>query len=127
MVIDTSAILAILFAEPQAQWFADQLEHSSSPLLMSTVNLAECLILIRSRQPKDWEAAENVLAEFDVQYVAPSEAQARVAAMARLAFPLNLGDCFAYALAKERKLPIITNDADFRATDAEVCLPDKKL
>ena len=123
MVIDTSAILAILFAEPHAKWFADQLEHSSSPLMMSTVNLAEALILIRSRQPKDWEAVENKLAEFDIQFIAPSEAHARVAAVVRLSFPLNLGDCFAYALAKERKLPIITRDVDFRATDVEIFLP----
>ena len=123
MVVDTSAILAILFAEPHARWFAQQLENARTPLMMSTVNLAECLIILRSRQPRDWEAVETALAEYDLQYLPPTETQARMAATARLTFPLNLGDCFAYALAKEQGVPVITNDSDFTATDVEVSLP----
>lgn len=42
---------------------------------------------------------------------------ADIAARARLTFPLNLGDCFAYALARAEQCPILTLDEDFRAVD----------
>ena len=41
----------------------------------------------------------------------------------RLIFPLNLGDCFAYALAVAQDSPILTLDADFRAVDRPVIRP----
>lgn len=49
--------------------------------------------------------------------------QARVAAEARLRFPLNLGDCFAYALAKVERQAILTLDSDFRCLDVAVVIP----
>ena len=53
MAVDTSAILAICFNEPDAAWASEQMNADAGQLLMSTVNLAEALIRIRDRQPAE--------------------------------------------------------------------------
>lgn len=124
MVIDTSAILGLFFGERHAEWVADALSKSTSPLEMSTVNLAEVLILLRDRQPRLWEDLESKILASGIRFVAPRVEDAQVAAEARLRYPLNLGDCFAYALAKRRSYSLLTLDHDFRATDIDVIFPD---
>jgi ribonuclease VapC len=90
---------------------------------MSTANLAEAMILIRDRQPVRADELEQLLLASGIRFVAPDVEQARVAARARLKYPLNLGDCFAYALATAGDDSILTLDRDFRATDHPVVLP----
>lgn len=123
MVIDTSALLAIFFEEPNAQWAAEQLKKHATQLKMSTVNLAETLIRIQDRQPHLAETLEDQLNKSGIQFVAPDFLQARIAAKARHRFPINLGDCFAYALAIRENCPILTIDKDFRAVDCPVIMP----
>jgi ribonuclease VapC len=123
VVVDTSVILAIYFNEPRAAWASEQLNRSAGQLLMSTVNLAEALIRIRDRQPTLADTLENQLLSSGIRFIAPDESQAKIAAGARLRFPLNLGDCFAYALARAEQCPILTLDQDFRALDVPVILP----
>lgn len=123
MVIDTSALLAIYFNERQALWLLAQLESDEPGLKMSTVNLAECLILLRDRNPSGYPKLEERLLGEPIRFVAPSSSQARIAAQARFRFPINLGDCFAYALAKETDEPLLTLDRDFRRTDIKVLIP----
>ena len=59
----------------------------------------------------------------DIRFIPPDREQAELAAEARLRFPLNFGDCFAYALARSTGLPPLTLDSDFRALDVPVILP----
>ena len=59
----------------------------------------------------------------EIRIVGPTRRQAEMAAAARLRFPLNLGDCFAYALAMDEDCPLLTLDKDFRSTDIRVVLP----
>jgi uncharacterized protein with PIN domain len=87
---------------------------------MSTVNLAEALILIRDRQPALADDLESRLLTSGIRFVAPDTSQARTAARARVRFPLNLGDCFVYALAVAEACPILTLDRDFRVVDRPV-------
>ena len=47
VVIDTSALLALLFGESTADWVAEQLNDHSAALVISTINLTEALILVR--------------------------------------------------------------------------------
>ena len=122
MIIDTSAVLAILFDQPPALWVANQLGSSSSHY-MSTVNLTECLICLHDRKPAIADQLTNRLLSMHIQFSAPDQRQAQLAAAARLRFPLNFGDCFAYALAKTQNLPLLTLDRDFRSTDIAVILP----
>lgn len=123
MVVDTSLLIALFFAERHATWAAEQLAQSAGELRMSTVNLAETLILLRDRQPTLASELEERLMTSGIRFVAPDVEQARLAAAARLRFPLNLGDCFAYALAKVEDCAILTLDRDFRAVDCPVVLP----
>jgi ribonuclease VapC len=61
--------------------------------------------------------------ESAIRLVAPTPEQAEIAAEARVRYPLNLGDCFAYALARHEDCPLLTLDRDFRRTDVKVVLP----
>ncbi len=123
MVIDTSALLAVFLNEKHAPWVQDRLDEFSGSLLMSTVNLAETLILLKDLQPRSYEELENELLESSIQFVAPDIQQVKLVAAARMKYPLNLGDCFAYALAKATHSPILTLDRDFRKVDADVMTP----
>ncbi len=123
MVVDSSALLAVLFAEPSAERLANIMSAAERPL-MSAVNYTECLIRVLDRAPAAAKTLELALAEFALEIVPVDRALASDAAAARLRHPVNLGDCFAYALAKSRGMPLLTLDADFAKTD--VALVDLK-
>jgi ribonuclease VapC len=123
VVIDTSALLALLLEEAHAEWVAEQLNEHAGELRMSTVNLTETLIRVRDRQPESAGEIEELLLAGGIRFVAPDVDQAQIAAMARLRYPLNLGDCFTYALASSLGGPILTVDRDFRRVDVDVLLP----
>ncbi len=90
---------------------------------MSTINLAEFLILLKSRLPGEYLPIRNEVFHSSIKFSAPTEKEAENAAAARLQYPLNLGDCFAYALAKETGDALLTLDPGFKKTDVQVVLP----
>ena len=123
MVVDTSILIAVLFNEKFGSWAVDRLQENRPYLRMSTVNYAEALILIEDRQPQLVRQMRATIEESMIRFVPPSVEHAEIAAAARLRFPLNLGDCFAYALAKQENCPVLTLDRDFRKTDVSVVFP----
>ncbi len=123
MVVDTSALLAVFFNEKAGPWVLDQLQANATDVAMSTVNYAELLILVRDRQPKAYREIREALEGSSIRLIPPTAHQAEIAVSARLRFPLNLGDCFAYALAKDENRRLLTLDRDFRRSDLEVILP----
>lgn len=123
MVVDTSVLLAIFFEEPDAEWAADRLAEHAAELRMSTVNLTETLIRIRDRQPQRYRELEEEILRSGIRFVPPDIRQAQIAAEARLRYPLNLGDCFAYALASVEGCPILALDVDFLKADRPVLCP----
>ncbi len=122
LILDTSALIALYLGEPTATWINEQMT-AADRLLMSSVNLTESLIILRQRVPEQGDALAQRLLASSIEFIPPDTTQATVAARARLQYPLNLGDCFAYALAKTQNLPLLTLDRDFRATDVSVILP----
>lgn len=82
---------------------------------MSTVNLAETLIHLKDRQPKDFEPLRDILLNGAIRFEAPDSGQTLVATEARLKFPVNLGDCFAYALARKETCPVMTLDKGLKS------------
>ena len=124
MVVDTSAILAVLFGEPAGHWAAEQLNDNRGDLRKSTVNLAEALIRIQDRQPARAAELCDMVMNAGVDFEAPDARQARIAATARMQYPLNLGDCFAYALAIVTEDAILTLDKDFQSTDCRTVMPE---
>ena len=123
MVIDTSALIAVLFGEAHARWVASKLSEHTGRLRMSTVNLAEALILIKDRQPELYDTLETEILSSGIAFVAPDAEQARTAAAARITYPLNLGDCFAYALAVAENDAVLTLDRDFTKTNVRCVTP----
>ena len=81
------------------------------------------MILIHDWQPQLSEQIRHHIQESGIRLVAPTPEQAEIAAEARLRYPLNLGDCFAYAPACHEDCPLLTLDRDFRRTDVTVGLP----
>jgi len=123
MVVDTSAVLAVLFEEEHGLWAAEIMAEHAPELRMSTVNLAETFIILEDRQPQLAAELEEAILTGGIRFVPPDAQQARTAAKGRLRFPLNLGDCFAYALAVAEGCPILAVDRDFRSLDVPVELP----
>ena len=123
MVVDTSALLAVLFNEKYGPWVLDQLQLHAGELRMSTVNYAELLILVQDRQPAALAEVRESIEASSIHLVPPTPRHAEIAADARIRYPLNLGDCFAYALAKEEECPLLTLDRDFRRTGLSLTIP----
>lgn len=131
MVIDTSALIAVLFNESEAP--ALRLAIERDPVRrMSAASLLETSIVVEARYGEaGGRELDLLLHKADVQIVAVSEDQAEIARVAfrkygkgRHRAGLNFGDCFAYALAKASGEPLLSKGDDFARTDvARVELP----
>ena len=128
MVIDTSALLAIFLAEPEREQFLELITQAETRFI-SAVNAFETGIVLEARRG---EAAGREFdlfvdrAKFDIVAVDADQVEvARVAwrkyAKGRHPAALNLGDCFAYALAKMLGESLLAKGADFARTDIERC------
>ncbi|MFL5280520.1 MAG: type II toxin-antitoxin system VapC family toxin [Rhodopila sp.] len=125
LVIDTSAIIAILRDEPKRHRFVDAILAAESRL-MSAVSLQEAGIVIAGRSGNDTtlKPLEALLSLLDIMVVAHDSGLARLAWQAFLRFGkgrhparLNFADCAVYALAKSNNLPLLFKGEDFAATD----------
>jgi ribonuclease VapC len=129
MIVDASAILAVLFDEPEKTEFRDLLLMTSE-LAMSPVNYLEASVRADDkRHPAKAPELDALLAAFGIQIAAITEDQAKLAREAYRRFgkgnhraKLNLGDCFAYALSKARGEPLLFKGEDFRLTDVEAAV-----
>lgn len=130
MIVDASAILAILLKEPEEYRFADLLAEARTKSLLSPVNYLEVTLRVdRGDMPETSQRLEEILRTMNVEIIDVTPEQARLAreAYARYgkgnhAAKLNLGDCFAYALAKARSEKLLFKGGDFRLTDVEAAL-----
>lgn len=126
VVLDTSALLAILFGEPERDRFIALLAQAEDPLV-STATLVEASIVMQARMGEDGvNDLDELLAVAAVRPIAVDAEQAHLAraAFARFgqgqaAASLNFGDCFAYALAQALGRPLLFKGADFEQTDVQ--------
>lgn len=124
MVLDTSAIAAILFDEPERRRFAEAIERDPA-CYVSAATLVEATLVLEGRfGPPGGARLDRLLAEIDVEIVAVDAAQAELARDAcrrygrgRHPAGLNLGDVFAYALARALGEPLLFKGGDFALTD----------
>jgi len=125
MILDTSAIIAILRDETEAPVFAKAVEKAAHRRI-SAVNYVESAAVIDgSRDPIASRRFDDLLREAQVAVEPVTEAQARIAREAYRDFgkgsghpaKLNFGDCFAYALAKARNESLLFKGDDFSQTD----------
>jgi ribonuclease VapC len=127
IVIDSSALLAVIFQEPEKQLF-QQTIAAAERCVMSAVNAHETAIVLRLRHGKAavdrfWEA----LRHSEIEIFAFDEAQVRIAVEAfdrygkgiHARARLNLSDCAAYALVKSLNSPLLFKGEDFAQTDVQ--------
>lgn len=125
MIIDSSAIVAVLRAEPEAASCALAIELAPTRRI-SAVNFVETAAVIdASRDPVASRALDDFMKTAKILIEPVTEADARLAREAYRDFGkgsghparLNFGDCFAYALAKSRNEPLLFKGQDFIHTD----------
>jgi ribonuclease VapC len=127
VIVDASAILAVLLREPEADDFMHAFagEHELS---MSPINYLEaCVRLIKRKE--DPGKVDELMALSAIRLADVTAEQAKLARQAYERFgkgnhpaKLNLGDCFAYALAKARGEPLLFKGEDFPQTDVEAAI-----
>lgn len=126
MIVDSSAIVAILSDESDARGFADAMDGALERRL-SVVNYVETAVVLDSRRnPALSRRFDDFVREAQIVLEPVTVQQARIAREAyrdygkgRHRAGLNFGDCFAYALAKEKGEPLLFKGDDFRRTDVE--------
>ena len=126
MIVDTSAVLAILFAEPDAGHYSRALAEADR-CRISAANFLEAAIFVESRAGVEGAHQLDLLLErapIELAAVTAEQAQAARRAWRRYGkgnhpAGLNFGDCFAYALAKMIREPLLYKGDDFALTDIE--------
>lgn len=130
MVIDTSALAAIAFAEPERDAFIDAIAADDAPLL-SAATYVEISIVVEARLGADGiRVLDSYLQRAGVAMIAVDDEQAREARRAftrygkgRHPAGLNFGDCFSYALAITAGEPLLFKGTNFSHTDVVPALP----
>ncbi len=129
MVIDTSAVLAILQDEPERLRFSEALEDAES-VSMSAASFVETSMIIESRYGSDGvrdldlliAKAAIAIESVDVEQAHLARQAFRLYGKSRHPAGLKFGECFAYALARSRAEPLLFKGQDFSLTDIE-CHP----
>ncbi|MGE0496117.1 MAG: type II toxin-antitoxin system VapC family toxin [Vulcanimicrobiota bacterium] len=124
MILDTSALVAILYKEPERDEFL-KLIHGADECLMSVANFLELSMVVeRQLGPDAARQVDTFLRRAGVTLAPVTVQQAHLARQAfldygsgRHAAGLNFGDCFAYALAREKGHPLLSKGDDFSQTD----------
>jgi ribonuclease VapC len=124
IVLDTSAILAMLWNEPEADVFKYAIADVDGLLLSAPTRPELQIVCLRRRGPGEVENIERFISDFDVLIEPFDGLQLNLAMQAHEVYGkgrygLNYGDCFSYALAKSRDLPLLFKGEDFAATDVK--------
>jgi ribonuclease VapC len=128
MFVDASAIVAILMREPDADALADTLESARLPITSAAAVFEAVLGICRKRYASVAEAREDVRAFLEIAGIRTVSITGKDADTALDAFArygkggshpaqLNMGDCFAYAAAKNYRASLLFKGDDFTKTD----------
>jgi ribonuclease VapC len=124
MVVETSAVLAILLDEPEAVEFAQLIEDDPAPLISAASVLEAGIVLMSRHGPDARDDLQDFLDQGGLQVEPVTAEQAELALEAyqrygkgRHRAGLNFGDCFAYALCKATGHPLLFKGQDFSQTD----------
>ena len=128
MIVDTSALVAILRDEPEARKFAIALANAQKRRISAANFLETAFVIDGSRDPVASRLFDDLLRESRIQIETVTEEQVRIAREAYRDFgrgsghvaALNFGDCFAYALARTSGEPLLFKGRDFAHTGIPV-------
>jgi ribonuclease VapC len=130
IAVDTSAIIAILFAEPEAEVL--KLRIAAEPACISAVSLQEASMVMAGRlgDATAWQDLDDLIRDASLEVITHDRKLAEIAREAFLRFGkgrhparLNCGDCASYALAKSANIPLLFKGGDFAKTDIVPALP----
>jgi ribonuclease VapC len=129
MVVDSSAVLAVMLDEPDQSIYLETMKRAPE-LTMSAPTLFECrLVALRKSGAELEEKLLSFIEDLNVRIIAFDEPQAALAAEAfrrygkgRAKAALNFGDCFSYALARHTDLPLLYKGGDFARTDVAAAI-----
>lgn len=129
MVIDTSAVIAILFGEGDAERYGTAIDRDPTRLMSAASVLEACLVVERELGEAGNRELDLLLLKIRIETIAFNEAQLQVARHAFRQFGkgrhpagLNFGDCFSYALSRTSGEPLLFKGDDFAKTDIIACL-----
>ncbi|MHB8264138.1 MAG: type II toxin-antitoxin system VapC family toxin [Acidimicrobiales bacterium] len=130
MIVDTSAIVAILRGEADADRYSDALAKSAQPMISAGTLIEAAIVIDSNRDPVLSGRFDDLLAVAGVSVESVTKRQAEIARQAYRNFgkgsghaaALNFGDCFAYALARDTGKALLYNGEDFSMTDVEPAL-----
>jgi ribonuclease VapC len=125
IVLDTSAVIAILQDEPEATAFLRCIAEADSACL-SAVSFQEAAMVLagRTNDAAVWQELDALIVTYSIAITPYAEDQALIARDAFLRFGkgrhparLNCGDCASYALARKYNIPLLFKGGDFAHTD----------
>jgi ribonuclease VapC len=129
MIIDTSAIVAILNDEPERRAFNEAIERSDICLLSAASFLEASIVIENNRGYEGLRDFDLWMATAGIELAPVDADQAQIARQAfrqygkgRHPAALNFGDCFSYALAKATGFPLLFKGEDFTKTDIQAAL-----
>lgn len=129
MVIDTSAIIAVLFGEGDAERYSTAIDIDPTRLMSAPSVLEACLVVEREIGEQGIRELDLLLLKVGIEIIAFNEEQLKVARHAfrqygkgRHPAGLNFGDCFSYALSRTSGEPLLFKGDDFTKTDVTACL-----
>jgi len=124
VVVDTSALIAVLLGEPERDRFVDLLAEADDPLISAATLVEASIVMLAKTGPDGVGDLDDLLAAAAVRCVAVDATQAQIAGDAferfgkgRSPAGLNYGDCFSYALATATNRPLLFKGEDFEHTD----------
>jgi ribonuclease VapC len=125
MIVDTSALVAILKREPEHPAFSALLEAEQNVSISAATYFEACTVIDSLRQPAISRALDDLIERAHIVIEPVTPEQARIARAAYRDYGkgsghranLNFGDCFSYALARSKREPILFKGDDFVHTD----------
>ena len=127
MIVDSSAVVAILRDEPEGPSCAEAIDSAEKRSISAVGYVESAVVIDRSGDPVAMRRFDDFFRTSRIEILAVTTAQALIARQAYRDFgkgrhkaKLNFGDCFAYALAKDLDEPLLCKGDDFRHTDVEV-------
>jgi predicted nucleic acid-binding protein len=123
-VLDSYAVLAFLFKEPGYEKIValfDKAAASDKPLLIASPNWAEVRYMVQRKMgARQWIETRTKLLGLPIEIVPVDQELAEIAGEFKATRKMSLADCFAAALAKQRKIEVYTGDQEFRTLASEL-------
>ena len=126
IVLDSWAVIAYLEGEPAAEKVADAIADAHEgdvPIFMSVVNAAEVwYIIARETSTVDADRSISELRQLGIEFIDADWALAYQAGAFKSKHKMSFADCFAAALAKQRKAVLLTGDPEFKQVEPEIVI-----